>query len=293
MGGVGRQRDSDASGSRDRDTSARGDDDLSGVSRTAFGVARVRAQESLRPDRLFTDPYAEMFLAAFPAAFPEVLVPVGRLRRLRAVLNFHTVVRTRFYDDYLLAAAAAGCAQVVLLAAGLDTRAYRLTWPAGVRLFELDLPDVVALKDTVLTDRGAQPRCARTVLPVDLHTDWPTPLLAAGFDPAVPTAWLAEGLLVYLTAEQVTDLLTKVGDLSAPGSQLATERGDSTPALAGDTAPADRVSSLWRGGLGAGTGDWLTAHGWHVVRHDLVAVGAGYGRTAPEPVDRGFLTARR
>src|SRR4051812_18154369 len=112
-----------------------------GVSRTALGVARIRAAESRRSAALFADPYAEVLLAAAPA-----LEPVPATEAAQAVyrrLSFQVVIRTRFYDDFLLAAVGAGCTQVVLLAAGLDTRAQRLSWPTGTRLFELDLPPVL------------------------------------------------------------------------------------------------------------------------------------------------------
>ncbi len=110
------------------------------MGKTALGVALRRAQESRRPDRLFDDSYAEAFVAAAPGTFPEDHAASSELVSLGVLFSFHAVIRTRFFDDYLLAACAAGCRQVVLLAAGLDTRAFRLPWPPGVRLFELDLP---------------------------------------------------------------------------------------------------------------------------------------------------------
>jgi O-methyltransferase involved in polyketide biosynthesis len=159
---------------------------LSGVGETALGAAMMRARESLRPDRLFDDPYADAFVAAAPEAFADGPADSdnGALAALEAAFSSAVVVRTRFYDDYLLAACAAGCRQVVLLAAGLDTRAFRLNWPDRVRLFELDLPEVLAFKEGVLARRRAAPRCARTALPVDLREDWPAQLTDAGFEPS-------------------------------------------------------------------------------------------------------------
>ena len=135
-------------------------------------------RESRRDDRLFDDPYAQAFVDAAPGAFPEEpksqeqLAALGPLASLGAVFYAHAVIRTRFFDDYLAAATAAGCRQVVLLAAGLDTRAFRLAWPQRTRVFEVDLSDVLAFKDTVLSARGAVPRCERTTVPADLREDW-------------------------------------------------------------------------------------------------------------------------
>ena len=151
---------------------------LSPVSRTAVGVAALRAYESSRPDRLFEDPYAAAFAEAGRAALPRT---EDGHARLGALMYPQVVVRTRFFDDYLLGG---GCTQVVLLAAGLDARAFRLAWPPGTRLFELDLPEVLAFKDDVLAAHGATPACERVVVPADLREDWATALREAGFDPA-------------------------------------------------------------------------------------------------------------
>ncbi|WP_344339923.1 SAM-dependent methyltransferase, partial [Kitasatospora putterlickiae] len=153
-------------------------DPLSPVSRTALSVALVRAYESSRPDALFDDPYA----AAFATAAGVPLPASGPRGALAEALVAHGTLRTRFYDDRLLAA---GADQVVLLAAGLDTRAHRLEWPAGTRLFELDLHPVLDFKDQVLDGLGAEPGCRRTVLSADLlDSRWPARLVDAGFDPA-------------------------------------------------------------------------------------------------------------
>lgn len=201
---------------------------LPGVGKTAIGVASLRAVESRRPDRLFDDPYAQAFVEAARALVPE-LADSGldgdhrSLTGIGALFYSHVVVRTRFYDEYLLAATAAGCGQVVLLAAGLDTRAFRLSWPKPVRLFELDLPEVLSFKHRVLAGQDAIPGCARATVPVDLREDWSCELLAAGFQPAISTAWLAEGLLIYLSREEAATMLTVMGELSASGSRLSFE----------------------------------------------------------------------
>ncbi|MEW9531656.1 SAM-dependent methyltransferase [Microbispora sp. NPDC049125] len=290
---------------------------LRGVGKTALGVAMVRGHESRRADRLFDDPYAQAFADAAPEAFAGESMAytacttpaeagAGTARpaggpgaALGAMFASHVVIRTRFFDDHLTAAAAAGCRQVVLLAAGLDTRAFRLDWPMGVRLFEIDLPEVLAFKDTVLAGCGAAPRCERAALPVDLRDDWPGALTEAGFDHAVPTAWLAEGLLLYLTAGEAAALLSGAGELSAPGSRIAVEQGatghghGTSLASVRDLPAMEEYVSLWKGGLDADVADWLGGHGWRPRRHDLTSIAASLGRPLPGPDGGGFVTAVR
>jgi methyltransferase (TIGR00027 family) len=268
------------------------------VARTAFSAAAQRALESSRPDRLFDDPYAQAFVAALSAATPEP-DRTNPTPALAALFYSHLVVRTRFYDEYLLAATAAGCDQVVLLAAGLDTRAFRLAWPAGVRLFELDLPELLAVKERVLTGESATPRCARTVVPADLRADWSSQLRTAGFRSSAPTAWLVEGLLIYLSHDQAAELLTAVGELSAPGSQLSfeTRTGDGDDAgivsRARGLPGADSLTTLWKGGLDGHASEWLAKHGWQSRIHDRPTLAATYGRPADDPGGDGFVTAVR
>ena len=208
----------------------------------------------------------------------------------RRALAFHVIIRTRYFDDYLLDATAAGCRQVVLLAAGLDTRAFRLDWPPGVAVFEVDLPDLVEVKERVLTDVGAVARCDRVVVPADLTTDWLAALAARGFDPASPTAWLVEGLLVYLTPDDAARLLETVSRMSAAGSRIAFERGSGASAVrAEDTAS---VVSLWQGGADDPVG-LLVARGWDVGVDDLAEVATGYGRAPSRSTGSGFVRAVR
>lgn len=268
-----------------------------GVGRTALGVARIRAAESARPDRLFDDPLAAAFAAAAPADQASIDgQPPGPGGTPVSLLGFRVVIRTRFYDDYLLGAVAAGCRQVVLVAAGLDGRAFRLDWPDGVSLFELDQPEVLEFKAAVLSGQGARPRCRRAGVPVDLRGDWSAQLTGAGFDPAQPTAWLVEGLLIYLSSDQAARLLTDLGSLSAPGSQVALERGDAAPSLIREisaTPRGARLAALWQGGLGQDNAAWLAGHGWRSARHDLAEVATRYGRPAPDDARSGFVTATR
>ena len=254
--------------------------------------------ESARPDRWFNDPYAAAFAVAGRELLPAAdSVRTDEDRAVISVMGLQVAVRNRFYDDYLMAATAAGCRQVVLLAAGLDTRAFRLPWPDGVRLFELDLPELVEFNDGVLAGRDAVPRCTRTVVRVDLRDDWSARLTAAGLDPAAPVAWLIEGLLVYLDAEEATGLLTAVGELSAPGSRLSCEhRPQGTTSLLDairGRSEVARVTDMWKGGLGRRLPDWLDRAGWQVRTEDARTLAGSYGRSVPDMVGLGFLTAVR
>jgi methyltransferase (TIGR00027 family) len=255
-------------------------------------MAYVRADESGRPDRLFDDPYAQAFVAAAAGALPGGGVTDSG-DPMAGVVHA-AVVRTRFFDDFLLDACLSGCHQVVLLAAGLDTRAFRLPWPAGVSLFELDLPAVLAFKEHVLTGTDAVPRCRRVTVAVDLREDWSSRLVTAGLRPAAPTVWLLEGLLIYLTAGEATTLLRAVTELSAAGSRLACERqaSDTRHRLAGPVTPRlARFTAMWKGGLGRALPPWLAEHGWQVRMEDRDSVADAYGRPSPAPSDGGYLVA--
>ena len=272
-----------------------------GVGATAIGVAAVRARESLRRDRLFADPFAQRFLVAagWPTPSGEIERPVGAVPPRWQMVVLSIPIRTRFLDECLQEATISGCGQDVLLGAGLDTRAFRLDWPAGTTVFELDVPEMVAFKESVLVHDA--PRCAaRLPVPVDLTEDWVTPLVAAGFDPSVPTAWVAEGLVMYLTEEQNDVLLTTVRGLSAPGSRLAltTLSQGSLDAIA-DSAADGTVASMWRFGAPADPEAWLAAYGWKAQAYDPAERAAAYGRPgvfdrlAPRPATRGYLYATR
>jgi methyltransferase (TIGR00027 family) len=297
------------------------DDAPGGVGQTAIGVARIRARESERADRLFHDPYAEAFVTAAQGAVakqrtppdertpadgltppngltsPDGSAPPDERMSLGEIFQERVVIRTRFLDDYLIASAAAGCRQVVLLAVGMDTRGYRLEWPEGTQLFEIDQPDVLAFKDAVLNRQGAVPRCHRAALAADLRENWTGVLLDSGFRSTEQTAWLAEGLLIYLTAEEAGHLLTATTDLSAPGSRIAFEYNDTSdgsPVSQARTLPGmTRITSLWKGGLGSATADWLTRHGWQVQTRGIGPVAASYSRRISGQASGGFLTATR
>jgi methyltransferase (TIGR00027 family) len=166
-----------------------------------------------------------------------------------------------------------------------------------VRLFEVDLPDVLSFKQRVLAHQVARPRCERVVVPADLRDTWSPTLVAAGFQETAPTAWLAEGLLIYLSADETARMLTSVGELSAPGSQLACEHGkmtaDSLLARARTMPTMAEYTALWQGGLGTDAQSWLADHGWRVHAHDRATLAVSYSRPNPDEASGGYLTAVR
>ncbi|MFJ9903600.1 class I SAM-dependent methyltransferase [Streptomyces sp. NPDC101152] len=251
-----------------------------GVSLTAVGIAAGRAAESDREEPLFRDPYAQAFVDAVGGSAVDGMKD----------FSGYVAVRTRFFDDYLDTAARRGCRQVVILAAGLDTRAFRLNWPDGTRLFEADLPELLAFKEQVLSGRRARPACRRTVVPVDLREDWPGALAEAGFEAGQPTAWLVEGLLPYLEETENDELLDTVGRLSAPGSELAMDHIDSSTKrkrLAAMSDTLDGIGATWRSTLDDPAG-WLRGHGWRIGDAPTVgALAARYGRGAALAAETG------
>jgi methyltransferase (TIGR00027 family) len=209
---------------------------------TALGVASSRAMETRRDDGLVEDPHAESFLDAVrdEVDLPSEVDPsADPTDPASGLMSTYVGVRSRWFDEHLLAAARDGLDQVVILASGLDTRAQRLDWPSGTTVFEIDQADVVDFKDRVLTETEGSPEpgggVRRIALRVDLRQDWPAALREAGLDPARPSAWLAEGLLPYLPAQAEIDLFDRITELSAPGSRVAVEHlADAVDRLADD-----------------------------------------------------------
>ncbi|MCV7101479.1 class I SAM-dependent methyltransferase [Mycobacterium palustre] len=206
----------------------------SSVGATATMVAAGRAMASKDPRGLINDPFAEPLVRAVGVDFFTKMMD-GELD-LEAIENATSVrmqamtdgmaVRTKYFDDYFvqnMGAAGTGIRQVVILASGLDSRAYRLPWPDGTVVYEIDQPQVIEFKTTTLAGIGAQPTAERRTVAIDLRADWPSALTAAGFDTSAPTAWLAEGLLIYLPPEAQDRLFDDITALSAPGSTIATE----------------------------------------------------------------------
>src|SRR6201998_4315876 len=213
----------------------RTDDDswdlASSVGATATLVAAGRATGSKADSPLINDPFADPLVRAVGLDFfvkmidgdlDFSLLPNASPDRTQAIID-GMGVRTKYFDDYLLAAVQTGVRQVVILASGLDSRAYRLPWPDGTTVYEIDQQQVIEFKSRPLAERGAQPTAARRAVAIDLRDDWPAALKAAGFDPEQPSAWSAEGLLGYLPPGAQDRLLDTITALSAPGSRLATE----------------------------------------------------------------------
>ena len=246
---------------------------MHGVALTCLWVAAWRAAESERPDALFHDPLAR------DLAGPEGFAVLEAARAVAPIEAPTNPVRTRFFDQRI-----ARSTQVVLLAAGMDARAFRLTWPAGTRLYEVDQSEVLALKRSRLG--GATPACTRVPVPIDLADDWPAALAGHGFRPELPTCWLAEGLLPYLEAQVVRELLARVDRHSAPGSTfLGDVIGRSMlemPQLRPMLEFVQRLGAPWKFGTDEPE-SLLEPLGWKVTAHDLGTFAAEVGHW-PWPV---------
>ncbi|HEY6645734.1 MAG TPA: class I SAM-dependent methyltransferase, partial [Mycobacterium sp.] len=204
----------------------------SSVGATATMVAAARAMASTADNPLINDPFAEPLVRAVGVDFFTRLV-TGELRPEDLDSDSESVgmqrmtdnmaVRTKFFDDFFLGATDAGIRQAVILASGLDSRAYRLDWPAGTTVYEIDQPEVIEFKTRTLAELGASPTANRRTVAMDLRYDWPSALIEEGFDPRQPTAWSAEGLLGYLPPDAQDRLLDTITELSGPGSRVAVE----------------------------------------------------------------------
>jgi methyltransferase (TIGR00027 family) len=259
------------------------------VGLTGVGVAVLRALETTRTDRLFEDPYAASFVEA--AGMGQRLEDAAASRPLAQWV----AVRTRFLDEVVLGATKERSRQVIILGAGLDTRAFRLPWPAGTRLWELDLPDVLAFKEGVISAEGWEPACERVTLPVDLSADWGQRLREAGFDQDAPSAWLAEGLLAYLTTETRDALVARAGELSAPGSRFGLTLSSPGRLKAWREAHPDGTShrrdfvALWQSEAPDDASAWLASLGWQAQLFNAAERSEAYGR----PVEEGTLVSSR
>ncbi|MCV7378729.1 SAM-dependent methyltransferase [Mycobacterium alsense] len=298
------------------------------VGATALGVASARAAETRSATPLIEDPFAQVFLDAVgdgvwnwhsaPALPPELIEAEPSLPLQMQSMVAYMASRTAFFDEFFLEATRSGIRQAVILAAGLDARAWRLPWPDGTAVYELDQPRVLEFKLSTLTEHGAEPTCNRVAVPVDLRMDWPESLRQAGFDVDAPSAWSAEGLMPYLPAAAQELLFARVQELSAAGSRVAVEalgpkfldadararrreRMDRVRAIMAKVDPGreiPRTDELWYFEEREDVGDWFRRRGWDVTVTPTDELMAGYGRKAPREVEDQipgnlFVVARR
>jgi methyltransferase (TIGR00027 family) len=284
------------------------------VGATALGVASSRAAETRSDNPLIRDPFAQVFLDAAGDGVwnwhsarqlpPEVveaepLVPL----QMQAMVSY-MACRTAFFDNFFLEATRAGIRQAVILAAGLDARSWRLPWPDGVTVYELDQPKVLDFKASTLAEHGAEPACNRVAIPVDLRHDWPTALQQAGFDASAPSVWSAEGLMPYLPAAAQELLLERIHQLTVAGSRVAVEalspdfvdpelrakRRERMDRIRAVMAKADpqreipRNDELWYFEEREDVGDWFGRHGWDVTVTPSFELMASYDRAPAEEV---------
>jgi methyltransferase (TIGR00027 family) len=258
-------------------------DPASSVGATATMVAASRALASQGPDPLLNDPLADPLVRAvglppFIRLLDGEAGPDDDPAAVRRTRIEQMTVRTRYFDDFFINATEGGIRQAVILASGLDTRAYRLPWPAGTVVYEVDQPQVIDFKTNTLAELGANPTAERRTVSIDLREDWPAALRQHGFDVNQPTAWSAEGLLPYLPPEAQDRLFDHITTLSAPGSQLATEHISDPEAFSEESV--QRISERWQragfdlnaadlfyGGERSIVIDYLAGHGWQVTAH--------------------------
>ncbi|TPG35152.1 class I SAM-dependent methyltransferase [Mycolicibacterium hodleri] len=257
------------------------------VGSTAVMVAAARAGETERETPLIRDPYAKILVAGAGTGVWELMLDDSFVAKIAEAqpesaaifehMGNYQAVRTHFFDAFFADAAAAGIRQIVILASGLDSRAYRLEWPDGTTVFEIDQPKVLEYKAVTLAEHGVQPSAVRHEVPIDLRYDWPAALGDAGFDSSTPTAWLAEGLLMYLPADAQDRLFAQITELSAPGSRVAVEtvgvqaqdrrelmreRFQQIAAHFGIQDAIDVGDLMYHDEDRADVTDWLNGHGW-------------------------------
>lgn len=282
----------------------------SSVGATATVVAAQRAVASRGPDPLINDPYAEPLVRAVGGDFVATMLDGGDEPDSAAVvfgrkqLAEAMAVRTRFFDGLFTNAAAAGVRQAVILASGLDTRAYRLPWPTGTVVYEIDQPAVIEFKTTTLAGLGVNPATHHRAIAIDLREDWSKALVDNGMDASKPTAWIAEGLLIYLSAQAQDQLFDNITRLSAPGSYLATEYLPDASAFSEDRSQGvldgfrrfglgEELPDLVYHGRRSSVVEYLTTLGWNVSAQTLQEAYAANGFELPsDEMFAAFADAR-
>jgi methyltransferase (TIGR00027 family) len=269
----------------------------SSVGATATMVAAARAVASNEDNPIINDPFAaplvravglDFFVRVVDGELTTAETPQGGQGDLQVETD-SIAVRTRFFDDFFLNAARDGIRQAVILAAGLDARAYRLSWPNGSVVYEVDQPQVIEFKTTTMASLGAAPSAERRTVSVDLRDDWPAALRSSGFDVTQPTSWSAEGLLMYLPPEAQDRLFDNITSLSAPGSKLATEFHPPSETTMSERAKSFNqrwlnlgcdidLSGLFFDGERSDVTDYLTGHGWQVSSRPRRELFSDYGR---------------
>lgn len=262
-----------------------------GVEFTALQTAIERAKESAKTDALFTDPLAVQMVAHVRDHHGHELPNLATETNLNWLLRGFVVLRTHFLDDRLLAATEAGARQVVMLAAGMDGRGYRLPWPPGTRIFEVDKPELLEFKSKVVQSAALGLTAEVIPVPGNLKEDWLARLNAAGFERQRPTIWLMEGILNYLDTQEADRLMEALTANSAPGSHLMASY------INGDlVAPAHRVGrdtdetivrlqKLWGTGPSREPEAWLGSHGWTVEVTTVLALAKQLRRPVPPAMD--------
>lgn len=248
------------------------------VSFTAKIMAASRAIETQRPDALFTDPFAERLAGA-----DAIQATAPRLEEYERQGRPFTAVRTRFFDDFLLDCAQS-IRQVVLLGAGMDTRAFRMNWAPATQVYEIDQPDVLTYKAAVLAD--VDPNCHRHAICADLReSQWVELLLDQGYQPTEPSVWLLEGLLYYLNRAEVHNLLTAIANLSGVGSRLGADVIN-TVVLKG----SDDWAQYWQSSCDQPE-TFFGHYGWQASAVQPGEAGAIFGRFTYQFLDRSVLDA--
>ncbi|MGV0699159.1 class I SAM-dependent methyltransferase [Mycolicibacter sinensis] len=279
------------------------------VGSTAVMVAAARAVETDSSDPLISDPYAKLLVANAGTGVWETLLNESLIDKLESVdpeitavyhhMRSYQAVRTHFFDAYFAEAVGAGIRQVVILASGLDSRAYRLDWPAATTVYEIDQPKVLGYKETTLAAHDVRAPVQHRAVAIDLRQDWPAALTAAGFDPAAPTAWLAEGLLMYLPADAQDRLFEQITALSAPGSRIAvetaanhadqrrqemSERFKKVAEQIGLEQTVDIQDLIYHDEDRAAVPEWLNGHGWRATAQHSTAEMRRLGRWVNVPM---------